>query len=289
MSRAAIDSPQKAVEATCERLATTATLSRSLLDALGLVLASDATTDRRSPPFDVSAMDGYAVAAASIRAGRVRVAGEARIGTDPGRLDDAAAAIRVATGAGIPRGADAVIRREDVTESDGAFIDVPEATVAACRPGLAVRRAGENAPAGSPLGLTGREIAAHVAASLASAGAATVRVHEPVRVGILTTGDELVNHDATPGPWQIRDSNGPALLAILVVGLVIGILQAATSVSESSVAFIPKLLVIGLVLLVGVMLSWPLTVSVGGVVLPGRFIWWPLASMRMRSVAAVVM
>jgi molybdopterin molybdotransferase len=215
MSRAAIDSPQKAVEATCERMATAVTSPRPLMDSLGLILATDATTDRPSPPFDVSAMDGYAVASASIRPGRVRVAGEAMIGADPGRLDDAAAAIRVVTGAGIPRGADAVIRREDITESDGAFIDVPEATVAACRPGLAVRRAGENAPAGVALGLAGREIAAHVAASLASAGAATVRVHEPVRVGILATGDELVNHDATPGPWQIRDSNGPALLAML--------------------------------------------------------------------------
>lgn len=215
MSHGPIDSPHKAVDAACGRLAVAATSSRSLMDSLGLVLAADASTDRPSPPFDVSAMDGYAVAAGSIRAGRVRVAGEARIGLDPGQLDDPASAVRVVTGAGIPRGADAVIRREDVTEADGTFIDIPERTVTACRVGLAIRRQGENAPAGSPLGLAGREIAAHVAASLASAGTATVRVHEPVRVGILTTGDELVNHDATPGPWEIRDSNGPALVAML--------------------------------------------------------------------------
>lgn len=215
MTGAAIDSPQGAVEAACGRMTVTATSSRGLMDAVGLVLAADAATDRPSPPFDVSAMDGYAVALGSIRGGRVGVTGEARIGHDPGRLDDPTSAIRVVTGAGIPRGADAVIRREDVAEADGTFIEVSEATLAACRPGLAIRRRGENAPAGSPLGLSGREIAAHVAASLASAGAASVRVHAPVRVGILTTGDELVNHDAAPGPWQIRDSNGPALLAML--------------------------------------------------------------------------
>ncbi len=215
MTGAAIDSPQKAVEAACGRMGVTAISPRGLMESLGLVLAADAATDHPSPPFDVSAMDGYAVALGSIRPGRVRVAGEAKIGHDPGRLDDPASTIRVATGAGIPRGADAVIRREDVTEADGTFVEVSEATLAACRPGLAIRRRGENAPAGAPLGLAGREIAAHVAASLASAGAASVRVREPVRVGILTTGDELVNHDATPGPWQIRDSNGPALLAML--------------------------------------------------------------------------
>ena len=210
-----IDSPQRAIEAAGERVLPTPVESRALLEAIGLVLASDVCIDRPSPPFDVSAMDGYAVATRSIRAGRVRVAGEARIGADPGRLDDGTAAIRVATGAGIPLGADAVIRREDVIEGAGDAIELPQQAIDACRPGLAIRRRGENAAAGVPLGVAGREIAAHVVAALASVGAATVQVHRPVRAAILVTGDELVGHDVAPGPWQIRDSNGPALLAML--------------------------------------------------------------------------
>jgi molybdenum cofactor synthesis domain-containing protein len=108
-----------------------------------------------------------------------------------------------------------VIRREDVIEHADGTIGLSESTLAKCTPGLAVRRMGENAPTGSPMGLAAREISAPIAAALASAGVTHPHVHAPVRVAILTTGDELVGFDQSPGPWQLRDSNGPALAALI--------------------------------------------------------------------------
>jgi len=212
---AKINSPMAAIRAACDLLAPVPAFNTPLLDASGMIAACDATTDRPSPPFDASAMDGFAVSTAHLRAGRVRIIGEVRIGTDPGSLDAAHGVMRMVTGGALPRGADAVIKREDVTEHDDDTITIEQAAIDRCRPGLAVRPTGENAAAGTRLPLAGREITSPVAGAFASAASATIAVHRPVRIAIMTTGDELVGHDEQPGPFQLRDSNGPALLAML--------------------------------------------------------------------------
>ncbi|MCX5691390.1 MAG: molybdopterin molybdotransferase MoeA, partial [Planctomycetota bacterium] len=181
----------------------------------GRIAGADVATDRPSPPFDASAMDGYAVHLGSLRAGIQQIAGEVRIGTDPGVLDVSRGVMRIVTGGALPRGADAVIKREDVEEIDVATIKIAQDVIDRCRVGLAVRPRGENGAAGTMLGLAGSEINAPAAGALASAGASVVTTHSPVRVAILTTGDELVGTDEVPGPYQLRDSNGPALAAML--------------------------------------------------------------------------
>src|SRR5690606_5487421 len=85
--------------------------------ARGRVVAEAIAADRDSPPFDASSMDGYAARAAEIEAGMtLRVCGESRIGTPPLPMPQGQGVVRIATGAGVPHGADCVIRREDVVE-----------------------------------------------------------------------------------------------------------------------------------------------------------------------------
>ena len=212
---AKITSPTAAIRAACDLLAPVPAFDTPLLEACGMIAACDATTDRPSPPFDASAMDGFAVSTAHLRAGRVRIIGEVRIGTDPGRLDASQGVMRMVTGGALPRGANAVIKREDVTEHDDDTITIEQAVIDRCRPGLAVRPTGENAAASTRVPLAGREITAPVAGAFASAGAVSIAARRPVRIAIITTGDELVGHDEQPGPFQLRDSNGLALLAML--------------------------------------------------------------------------
>lgn len=210
-----INSPDAAIAAACRVVSITRTQPMPLLEAIGCVAGADVATDRPSPPFDASAMDGYAVHLGSLREGVHQVAGEVRIGTDPGVFDAARGVMRIVTGGALPRGADAVIKREDVEEIDAATIRIALAVIDRCRVGLAVRPRGENGAAGTMLGLAGSEINAPAAGALASAGASMMTAHMPVRVAILTTGDELVGTDEVPGPYQLRDSNGPALAAML--------------------------------------------------------------------------
>ena len=210
-----IDSPGAAIAAACAVVGVTRTEQTPLLEAIGRIAALDVATDRPSPPFDASAMDGYAVHLGSLRAGIQQVVGEVRIGTDPGVFDASRGVVRIVTGGALPRGADAVIKREDVEEIDAATIGIAQVVIDRCRVGLAVRPRGENGAAGTMLGLAGSEINAPAAGALASAGASIVTTHSPVRVAILTTGDELVGTDEVPGAYQLRDSNGPSLAAML--------------------------------------------------------------------------
>jgi molybdenum cofactor synthesis domain-containing protein len=121
--------------------------------------------------------------------------------------------MRIFTGGAVPPGADAVVRREDVEASGDAIrLRVPAASI---RLGDNIRRRGENAPQGARVAESGVTITAPVAAALASFGSAEAPVFRRVRVAILTTGDEVLSAEAEPQPWQLRDSNGPALWAML--------------------------------------------------------------------------
>jgi molybdopterin molybdotransferase len=206
----------------------------ALPDALGRILAEDIRADRDSPPFDHAAMDGYAVRAAdvlaAVRAGTgpvtLRVAGESRIGCEPPALpasaDATPVAVRIATGAPLPPGADAIVKREDVTEHAEGGHGVAAVTLAAgasaperLRPGDHVRRRGENAPRGGVVLAAGTVLSVAALGTLAAVGAFAPRVRPRLRVRVITTGDEVVPPEATPRPFEIRNSNAPALVSLL--------------------------------------------------------------------------
>ncbi len=177
-----------------------------LRDAPGRVLAERVATDRPSPACDVSAMDGYAVRSRDLAGGSLPIAGEVATGQHPPALT-AGATLRLFTGGAVPDGADAVIPREQVDEGDDAIGLPADLDVS---PGQHIRRCGENAPAGQPFAEPGRRIDSGLIAAMAAVGARHVSVYRPVRCAAIVTGNEL----STAGevtPWQVRDSNGPAL------------------------------------------------------------------------------
>ncbi len=188
--------------------------------AYGRVLAEPLQADRDSPPYDHSAMDGYAVRCADVAHGRMLpVLGESRPGAAAPEMPAVRGCIRIATGSARPIGSDAVVRREDVLEHPGeapgtvACITIGDGVVP--REGDHWRLRGENARAGAVLIEPGSVIDAATAATLAACGAVRPSVRCRVRVAILTTGDEVVPIEASPKPEQIRNSNATALVTLV--------------------------------------------------------------------------
>ena len=206
-TRFSFDNVDDAIAATTDRVRRVGT--ETTTDCLGRVLAADVAADRDSPPTDVSALDGYAVRAAEVGP-PLPVAGQCAAGDPPSMLPPATA-MRIFTGAPIPAGADAVVKREDATETDRhvAFATDP------ITPGRHIRRRGENAAARDVIVPAGRGITPGVAAALSTVGTTEPPVRSPVRVAILTTGDEVVPPSATPMAHQIRNSNAVSIAAVL--------------------------------------------------------------------------
>ncbi len=181
--------------------------------AAGRILAEPIVTDRPSPPSDVSAMDGYAMRLADVATPRLAVASSVLPGRPAPSLPPDSC-VRIMTGAVVPPEADLVIRREDVTENE-THIAVNPAVIPTLKHGLSIRRRGENAPAGAQAISAGTLITSPILSAIVSFGVAKVAVHRRVRVALLITGDELLPPESPAEPWQIRDSNGPALIALL--------------------------------------------------------------------------
>jgi molybdopterin molybdotransferase len=177
----------------------------SLEAALGRVLAEEARSDGDLPPFDSSAMDGYAVVAGP--GGELPVVGESRAGRPAERPLSAGEAMRISTGAAVPAGADAVVPIERVEVLDGR-VRVP-----ATEEGAHIRRAGEDVPAGHSVIAAGSVLDPAGVAVLAALGHATVTCGGVPRVTVLVTGDELVPPGEPLAPGQIRDSNAYGLAA----------------------------------------------------------------------------
>ncbi len=180
-------------------------------DAVGCTLAADVVAGEDVPPWPNSGMDGIAVRAADTP-GRLRVVGYLPAGADPAGLAVRdGEAIRIMTGAPMPEGADAVVPVEEVRPGDPRGDEV-EALVGV-DPGRHVRSAGGDASFGDVVLPAGAEVTPGAVGVLASLGLATCTVVRRARVGVLSTGDELVEGPGPLRPGQIRESNRPALLA----------------------------------------------------------------------------
>jgi molybdopterin molybdotransferase len=183
----------------------------TLGESLGRVLAEDVASDRDLPPFDRSAMDGYALRAADVAGApaALDVIGEVRAGQWPDLAVGAGQAVRIMTGAPVPPGATAVqpVERTQPLDEFRVTIETPVAEGANVAPRGSEVRAGEVVLA------RGRAIDPSGIAVLASAGRARVRVARRPVVAVLVTGDEIVEVPAAPAPAQIRNSNGPAVAA----------------------------------------------------------------------------
>jgi molybdopterin molybdotransferase len=184
-----------------------------LARALGRVLAAPVVADRDQPPFDASAMDGWAVRRADLAPGARFVAvGESAAGrAHPGPVA-AGQAVRIFTGAPVPAGADLVVIQENaVRDGDHVTFTLGDA------PAGNIRAAGGDFRAGDTLLAAGARLDAWRLSLAAAAGRAVLAVARRPRVVILATGDELVPPGATPAPDQIFES-GSFSLAALVQG-----------------------------------------------------------------------
>ncbi|HVW80506.1 MAG TPA: gephyrin-like molybdotransferase Glp [Mycobacteriales bacterium] len=180
------------------------------LDSVGLELAEPVVATAPYPAFAVSAMDGFAVRVDDVP-GRLRIAGEVAAGRVPTVEVAPGSAVRIMTGSPIPVGTEAVVRVEDtVTHGDDVEVSAP------ARHGLNIREVGEDVQAGDVVLPAGQVIAAAQIAALAAHNVDTVSAYPRVRVGILSTGDEIVSHGSVPGPAQLVDSNGPGLAAAAI-------------------------------------------------------------------------
>jgi len=171
------------------------------------VLATDLEAKVDVPSQDVSAMDGYAVAAGPTET-TLPVVGTIAAGDRPGFELEPATAIRIMTGAPVPRGTDRVI---PVELTDGGTVEVELRGTTAS--GAHIRRGGEVIKLGQPLLPSGTAISAATLATLATHGISPLEVHRPPSVAVITTGDEVVPPSITPQPGQLRDSHTDFLIA----------------------------------------------------------------------------
>jgi molybdenum cofactor synthesis domain-containing protein len=182
--------------------------------ARNLVSADDIRTRTATPPFDNSAMDGYAVHSADLSGATedspitLTVVADLPAGTDQNPTVESGYAARIMTGAPLPRGVDAVVPIEHTDQG----IDVVR-VFHAPRPGAHLRRAGDDAAAGDIVITAGSVLWPARIAAAASAGSASVRVHPAPRVAVISTGSELVPPGQPLRRGQIPDSNSFLLAA----------------------------------------------------------------------------
>lgn len=203
-------------EALARLLAAAAPVARvervALEDARGRVVAADVRAPFAVPPFARATMDGYALRAEDARepGARLRLVGEVLAGASAAPQVRAGEATRIATGAPIPPGADAVARVEDTSEEEGAVV---------LRVGMRARRfvdaAGSDLAERALVVARGQVLSPARLGLLASIGMASVDVLAKPRVGLLSSGDELLRPGEAPAPGRIYDSNGATLSALL--------------------------------------------------------------------------
>jgi len=184
-----------------------------LREALGRRLAEPVVSDIDSPPHDKAQVDGYAVIAGDVpAAGReLQVLEEITAGKCPTRAVELGTATRIMTGAPLPAGADAVVMVEDTEPLGGDRVRLLKGPP---RPGQNIMRRAASLARGQTVLAVGKRLRAAEIGLLAEVGRPDVFVAGWPRVAIIATGDELVDAAQTPGPGQIRNSNGPLLMAL---------------------------------------------------------------------------
>src|SRR4051812_17944008 len=176
-------------------------------DALGRVLAEDVVSDLELPPFDSSAMDGFAVISGPM--GERTIVGESQAGRPFDGTVLLGQAVRISTGAVIPHGADAVVPLERVQQLSDSRISAPPVD-----PAAHIRRAGEDVHRGDLILKAGTEAGPAEIGMLAALGRVDAACARRPRLSIVATGDELVPAGQSLGPGQIHDSNAAALGAL---------------------------------------------------------------------------
>lgn len=199
-----------------ERCRSIPSVDVAVAEALGCILDEDVYATEQVPPFANTAMDGFAVRAADVVQVPcdLVVIGTLAAGAAPGteHVVGPGQAIRIMTGAVVPEGADAIVPVENI---DPMYTDEVTVRVLESSPvGMAVRPAGEDIAAGQLVFSRGTQLNAGHLGVFASIGRSHMRAYRRVRVGVLSTGDELIAPPAPLGPGQIRDSNRHTLMAL---------------------------------------------------------------------------
>ena len=189
----------------------------NILDSLGRVIGEDIYATRNIPPMDNSAMDGYAVrwedtrGASREKPAILNVIEDIPAGTIPKEGVGRGESSRIMTGAPVPDGANAVVRVED-TAKHGRRVKV----FAQAKKGQDIRLAGEDVREGELVISRGDVIRPAEIGMLASLGRSFIMVYQRPIVAVLATGDELVDVDENPNPWQIVSSNSYSLAAQII-------------------------------------------------------------------------
>jgi molybdopterin molybdotransferase len=178
-------------------------------NALGLVLAQEVKTDREYPPFDRSTRDGYALRSIeAVPGAELQCVGEIKAGDAVTKPLSIGTCVQIMTGAALPPGADAVVMIEH-TQRNGDVVRFERAAQAGQN--IVPRRS--EAAAGQTILIPGMRLGYAELALAAQVGAAQLQCAKRPRVAILSTGDEVVLVDQTPGEFQIRNSNSVSLAA----------------------------------------------------------------------------
>ncbi len=176
----------------------------------GRVLAHDAIATRSNPPYANAAVDGYGFAHLSYQDALPLVDGRSAAGAPFAGAVPAGFAIRILTGAKLPVGVDTVVMQEDVALKDGMVYFQH-----GLKAGANCRKAGEDVLKGQPAVKAGKKIAAAEIALMAALNIPEIEVYKKLRVGVLSTGEEIRQLGETAEPHQIYDANRPMLLELL--------------------------------------------------------------------------
>lgn len=204
-----------ALETILKEIKPLATESVDISSALGRVLGEDIRARGGNPPWDNSAMDGYALKSADVagasaeRPARLKVIYDLPAGQAPRGPVGTGEAVRIMTGAPVPQGADAVVMVERTEAGEGFVLVKAEA-----RKGENIRRSGEDFKAGDLVIARGSLVRPAEVSMLATVGVPFVFVHRRPRVAVISTGDELTDINEAPAFGRITNSNGYALAAL---------------------------------------------------------------------------
>lgn len=178
----------------------------SLEESVGRICAQNLTANFNLPRFDNSAMDGYAIKFSDARK-KIEVVETILAGEDKNIILKENEAVKIMTGAKIPKGCETVVPKEDV-EIDGEFIILP----ANIKKYANIRKAGEDAKRGEEILKIGEKIDSYKIGLLASQGYSYLKVYKKPRVAVFATGKELKMHYERVEPHQIYNSNAPTFL-----------------------------------------------------------------------------